>query len=44
MLDGKLVVMSMMKCSVQGGGVPRVKLEVGRGFDGDVLSAGMSGA
>ena len=43
-LDGKLVVMSMMKCSVQGGGVPRVKLEVGRGFDGDVLSAGMSGA
>ena len=44
MLDGKLVVMLMMKCSVQGGGVPRVKLEVGCGFDGDVLSAGMSGA
>ena len=34
----------MVMCSVQGCRVPRVKLEVGRGFDGDVLVAGTCGA
>ena len=33
MLDWKLVVMLMMKCSLQVCAAPRVKLEVGRGFD-----------
>ena len=37
----KLVVMLMMKCSLQVCAVPRVKLEVHRDVDDEVLIAGV---